>query len=249
MEGPTGLEEITEAHECADKEQARIRYREAHCLDAEGEEGLEYWRCTSGLHSTPATFTNSYQLLTWVSVSRDTTFRTDDSRFRRATQGFWRRDFGKEQKGDRTMSKSVNKVILLGNVGKDPAVHILRSGTKVSVSLATSHRYQDNRGEWQERTEWHDLVAYQRTGEILRDYVRKGSKIYVEGEIRTSSWNDRDSGQRRYRKEIVVLEVSLLSPAGSSNGTSGSAQYDRADDFAAAGFGAEREITPEEIPF
>lgn len=147
------------------------------------------------------------------------------------------------------MSKSVNKVILLGYAGKDPEVHILRSGTKVSVSLATSGRYQDNRGDWQERTEWHDLVAYQRTGEILRDYVRKGSRIYVEGEIRTSSWNDRASGQRRYRKEIVVLEVSLLSPADLSGSTSGPAHYSRTDDFVPASYGAEREITPEEIPF
>jgi single-strand DNA-binding protein len=75
------------------------------------------------------------------------------------------------------MSKSVNKVILLGRAGKDPSVHILRTGTIVNLSLATSERYKDNHGEWQERTEWHNLVGYQRTGEILRDYVRKGSLL------------------------------------------------------------------------
>ena len=106
------------------------------------------------------------------------------------------------------MSKSVNKVILLGRAGKDPSVHILRAGTIVNLSLATSERYKDNHGEWQERTEWHNLVGYQRTGEILRDYVRKGSLLYIEGTLRTRSWDDRETGQRRYRTEIVVRRVS-----------------------------------------
>src|ERR1019366_9841413 len=97
------------------------------------------------------------------------------------------------------MSKSVNKVILLGRAGKDPSVHILRTGTIVNLSLATSERYKDNHGEWQERTEWHNLVGYQRTGEILRDYVRKGSLLYIEGTLRTRSWDDRETGQRKYR--------------------------------------------------
>ena len=110
------------------------------------------------------------------------------------------------------MGKCVNKVILLGRAGKDPSVHILRMGTIVNLSLATSERYKDNHGEWQERTEWHNLVGYQRTGEILRDYVRKGSLLYIEGALRTRSWDDRETGQRRYRTEIVVTEISLLSP-------------------------------------
>ncbi len=71
------------------------------------------------------------------------------------------------------MGKSVNKVILLGRAGKDPEVHILRSGTLVNLSLATSEGYKDSRGEWQERTEWHNLVGFQRIGEIIRDYVRR----------------------------------------------------------------------------
>src|SRR6266567_4233039 len=101
------------------------------------------------------------------------------------------------------MAKSVNKVILLGHAGRDPEVHILRSGTLVTLSLATSERYKDNRGEWQERTEWHKLVGHQRIGEILRDYVRKGSRIYIEGVLRTRSWEDRESGQRKSRTEVV----------------------------------------------
>jgi len=111
------------------------------------------------------------------------------------------------------MGKSVNKVILLGRAGKDPEVHILRSGTLVNLSLATSEGYKDSRGEWQERTEWHNLVGFQRIGEILRDYVRKGAQIFVEGELRTRFWEDRESGQRKFRTEVVVHEVSLLSHA------------------------------------
>src|ERR1039458_7008617 len=119
---------------------------------------------------------------------------------------------------EKSMSKSVNTVILMVHVGKDPQVHILPSGTLVNLSLATSERFKDSRGEWQERTEWHQLVGYQRIGEIFRDYVRKGSRIYIEGALRTRSWEDRDSGQRRYRAEIVVTDVSLLSQAPTANG-------------------------------
>src|ERR1039458_1121370 len=118
---------------------------------------------------------------------------------------------------EKSMGKCVNKVILLGHAGKDPQAHILPSGTLVNLSLATSERYKDHRGEWQERTEWHNLVAYQRIGEILRDYVRKGSRIFVEGELRTRSWEDRESGQKRFRTEVVVHEISLLSQAAATN--------------------------------
>jgi single-strand DNA-binding protein len=75
------------------------------------------------------------------------------------------------------MGRSVNKVILLGRAGKDPSVHILRTGTIVNLSLATSERYRDIHGDWQEHTEWHNLVGFQRTAEIMRDYVRKGSRL------------------------------------------------------------------------
>ena len=80
------------------------------------------------------------------------------------------------------MSKTVNKVLLLGNVGKDPEIASTNGGTLVAkLSLATSERFKDKQGEWQERTEWHNLVAYARGAEILRDYVHKGSKLFVEG--------------------------------------------------------------------
>ncbi|WP_035357118.1 single-stranded DNA-binding protein [Edaphobacter aggregans] len=117
------------------------------------------------------------------------------------------------------MAKTVNKVILLGNVGKDPEIRSTTGGTLVAnLSLATSERFKDKGGEWQERTEWHNLVGYARGAEILRDYVKKGSKLYVEGRITTGSWDDKETGKKAYRTEIVVNEISLLSPTeGSSN--------------------------------
>jgi single-strand DNA-binding protein len=115
------------------------------------------------------------------------------------------------------MGKSVNKTILLGNVGKDPEVKSTNGGTLVATfSLATSDRYKDKQGEVQEQTEWHNLVAYARGAEIIRDYVKKGSKLYVEGKIRTRSWDDKDTGKKVYRTEIVVADINLLS---TSDGT------------------------------
>ncbi len=110
------------------------------------------------------------------------------------------------------MAKSVNKVILLGNVGKDPEIRSTPGGTMVAnFTLATSDRQKDAQGNWQDHTEWHNLVAFSRTAEIIRDYVKKGSKLYVEGRIQTRSWDDKESGQKRYRTEIIVADLSLLS--------------------------------------
>jgi len=115
------------------------------------------------------------------------------------------------------MSKTVNKVLLLGNVGKDPEIASTNGGTLVAkLSLATSERFKDKQGEWQERTEWHNLVAYARGAEILRDYVHKGSKLYVEGRLTTRSWDDKESGKKIYRTEIVIGDISLLSEGGRS---------------------------------
>jgi len=146
------------------------------------------------------------------------------------------------------MGKSVNKVILLGHAGKDPEVHILRSGTLVNLSLATSEGYKDDRGEWQERTEWHNLVGYQRVGEILRDYVRKGSRLYIEGTLPTRSWDDRQTGQRRYRSEVVVTEVSLLSPP-PDGGSDDVEHYVSGQGSAPPEFNDEPEITLAEVPY
>jgi single-strand DNA-binding protein len=117
------------------------------------------------------------------------------------------------------MPKSVNKVILVGNVGKDPEVRYSQSGTPVAnFSLATNERFKDRNDEWQERTEWHSIVAWQRLAEIVGEYVGKGSKLYVEGKIQTSSWEDRQSGERKYRTEIVARDLLLLGPLESGRG-------------------------------
>lgn len=107
--------------------------------------------------------------------------------------------------------KSVNKVILLGNVGQTPEVKYSASGTPVAkFGLATTERYKDKSGEWQDKTEWHNLVAWQRLAEIVQQYVMKGSKIYVEGRLSTSSWEDKQSGEKKYRTEIIVGDLVLL---------------------------------------
>src|ERR1035438_395468 len=103
------------------------------------------------------------------------------------------------------MAKSVNKVILLGNVGKDPEIRSTAGGTMVAnFSIATTERQKDAQGNWQDKTEWHSLVAFTRTAEIIRDYVKKGTKLYIEGRLQTSSWDDKQSGQKRYKTEIIV---------------------------------------------
>lgn len=107
-------------------------------------------------------------------------------------------------------SASVNKVILVGNVGKDPETRYMPSGGAVcNLSLATSETWKDkNTGQNQERTEWHRIVFFNRLAEIVNEYVRKGSKLYIEGRLRTRSWEQ--DGVKRYATEIVANEMQLL---------------------------------------
>lgn len=160
------------------------------------------------------------------------------------------------------MAKSVNKVILIGNLGKDPEVKYTPSGVAVAkFSLATNERYKDKGGEWQDRTEWHNLVAWQRTAEIVGEYVKKGSKIYIEGRLQTSSWEDKQSGEKKYRTEIVVQDLVLLSGRGdfessegrsrTSSGSAGghSGMDQRAPQQAEEFTHQETGITDEDIPF
>jgi len=150
------------------------------------------------------------------------------------------------------MPKCVNKVILIGNVGKDPEVKYTPSGVPVAkFSLATNERFKDKSGEFQERTEWHDVIAWQRLAEIVGEYVSKGSKVYVEGKLQTSSWEDKQSGERKYRTEIVARDLVLLGDGNTAN----QAEKERPDASPmkttrqpAADF-AESEITDEDIPF
>ena len=109
------------------------------------------------------------------------------------------------------MAKSVNKVILVGNVGQAPEVKYTPSGVPVAkLSLATNERFKDRNDQWQDRTEWHSVVAWQRLAEVVGEYVRKGSKLYVEGKLQTSTWEDRQNGEKKYRTEIVARDIVLL---------------------------------------
>jgi single stranded DNA-binding protein len=108
------------------------------------------------------------------------------------------------------VAKSVNKALLLGYVGKAPEIRSTASGTLVaSLSLATAERQEDRQGNWTDRTEWHNLVAYGRAAEIVRDYVNKGTHLFVQGKIQTRSWDDKESGEKRYRTEIAAIQAFL----------------------------------------
>jgi single-strand DNA-binding protein len=153
------------------------------------------------------------------------------------------------------MAKSVNKVFLLGNVGKDPEIRSTAGGTMVAnFTLATSDRQKDAQGNWQDRTEWHNLVAFTRLAEIVRDYVKKGSKLFIEGKIQTRSWDDKESGQKRYRTEIIVNDLSLLSgreegAGGYSRSSSQSTNYDQRPPAGTDDVAQTAEISDEDIPF
>ncbi len=143
------------------------------------------------------------------------------------------------------MAKSINKVILIGNVGKDPEVKYTPNGVALAkFSLATNEKFKDKSGTWQERTEWHNVLAWQRLAEIVGEHVQKGTKLYIEGRLQTSSWEDRNSGEKRYRVEIVARDILLLgSREPDSDGARNHAEEETEPVHAGAG-----EIT-DDIPF
>jgi single-strand DNA-binding protein len=155
------------------------------------------------------------------------------------------------------MARSVNKVILIGNVGKDPEIRSSASGVMVAnFTLATSDRFQDAQGNWQDRTEWHTLVAFKRTAEIVRDYVKKGSKLYIEGKLQTRSWDDKETNVKKYRTEIIVNDLVLLSSREEGGGssrpaTSGSsaASFDQRPPAGVDDIAQSAEISDDDIPF
>src|SRR5260370_35950885 len=122
---------------------------------------------------------------------------------------------------------SINKVILVGRLGKDPEVKATPSGSTVAkFSLATDERYTDRDGNKQERTEWHNIVAWGKLGEICGQYLRKGKLIYIEGKIRTESWEDKETKVKRYRTDIIADNMQMLegksdAEGGDSNGGGG----------------------------
>ena len=109
---------------------------------------------------------------------------------------------------------ALNKVLLIGNVGKDPEIRHLQGGASVAtITLATSERYRDRNGESRELTEWHTIIAWRQLADLAENYIRKGSQIYVEGKIRSRSWDDQN-GQKRYVTEIQADTIQLLGRRG-----------------------------------
>ena len=120
------------------------------------------------------------------------------------------------------MARGVNKVILVGNLGKDPETRYMPSGSAVTnLTLATSESWKDKQtGEQQDRTEWHKIAMFGRLAEIAAEYLRKGSQIYVEGKLRTRKWQDKE-GKDRYTTEIVADEMQMLGSKGGGGASAG----------------------------
>ena len=117
-------------------------------------------------------------------------------------------------------SRGVNKVILVGNLGNDPETRAFPSGDMVTnITVATSESWKDKQtGQPQERTEWHRVVFHRRLAEIAGEYLHKGSKVYIEGSLRTRKWQDKATGQDRYTTEIVAREMQMLDSRQSGQG-------------------------------
>lgn len=152
----------------------------------------------------------------------------------------------------------VNKVILIGNLGRDPEMRSLPSGQPVATfSLATNRRWKDREGQRQEQTEWHNIVVFGRQAEVAGQYLTKGKQIYVEGRIQTRSWDDKQSGEKKYRTEIVCENFQMLSGPGEQRGGGGGRGADSgADDYSSydqgggyGGSGGGGSADDDDIPF
>lgn len=123
------------------------------------------------------------------------------------------------------MSRGINKVILIGNLGADPEIRYTQSSTAIAnLSIATSESWKDKQtGEQREQTEWHRVVCYRRLAEIAGEYLKKGSKVYIEGKLQTRKWQGQD-GQDRYTTEIVCNEMQMLDSRGGGGGYGGGQQ-------------------------
>ncbi|WP_218813314.1 single-stranded DNA-binding protein [Rickettsiella endosymbiont of Dermanyssus gallinae] len=114
------------------------------------------------------------------------------------------------------MARGINKVILIGNLGADPEIrHMPSGGAVATINIATSETWKDKQtGEQHDRTEWHRVVLFQRLAEIVGEYLKKGSKVYIEGRLQTRKWQDKTTGQDRYTTEIVANELQMLDSRG-----------------------------------
>ncbi len=109
----------------------------------------------------------------------------------------------------------INKVILVGRLGKDPEIRSTPGGKTVTkFTIATDEKFTDRSGEKQERTEWHNITAWEKLGEICGQYLKKGKLVYIEGSLRTDSWDDKETGQKKYRTEIVARDMKMLDRKG-----------------------------------
>jgi len=144
----------------------------------------------------------------------------------------------------------INKVILVGRLGKDPEVRSTPGGQTVTkFTVATDERYTDKSGEKQERTEWHNVVAWARLGEICGQYLRKGKLVYIEGSIRTDSWEDKESGQKKYRTEIIARDMKMLDRRGDEGSGSGGGGYTGSRKSTGGSAGPDVMDDDEEVPF
>lgn len=127
------------------------------------------------------------------------------------------------------MAKSLNKVMLIGNLGKDPELRYTTSGVAVaSFTLATNESWKDQDGNTQERTEWHNVVAWRKLAEICGEWLKKGNKVYIEGRIQTRSYDDKNTGQKRYITEIVADDMIMLGGVGGGRPTAENANASHA---------------------
>jgi single-strand DNA-binding protein len=131
------------------------------------------------------------------------------------------------------MAKSLNKAMLIGNLGRDPELRYTPSGVAVATfTLATNESWKDQDGNTQERTEWHNIVAWRKLAEICGEYLKKGKKVFVEGRIQTRSYDDKNTGAKRYITEIVADNIIMLDSrggTGNGGGMTPSAPADQAD--------------------
>ena len=113
----------------------------------------------------------------------------------------------------------VNKVIVVGNLGRDPELRSTASGQQVAnFTVATNRKWRDKDGNRQEQTEWHDIVVWGRQAEVAGQYLSKGRQIYIEGRLQTRSWEDRESGAKKYRTEVICENFQMLGQRGDSDG-------------------------------
>lgn len=147
------------------------------------------------------------------------------------------------------MARGVNKVILVGNLGKDPEVRYMPNGNAVAnITLATTESWKDKTsGEQQEKTEWHRVVMFKRLGEIAGEYLKKGSQVYIEGKLQTRKWQD-NSGNDRYTTEIVASDMQMLGGRG-GGGSSASFSSDSAPSQSAPVTAAAGGEFDDDIPF